>query len=150
MRNAASPARGEEPALSELLARVRSAPIVIADGAIGSTLIAHYGADPECPEALSLTHPERVEALARAYREAGAEILQTNTFGASPFALAAGEWRGRTAEMNAAAVAAARRALAGVPDYDPEAIAATVERYSLAAWQEAMARIWDEVAPTHA
>jgi glycosyltransferase involved in cell wall biosynthesis len=42
------------------------------------------------------------------------------------------------------------RALAGVPDYDPEAIAATVERYSLAAWQEAMARIWDEVAPTHA
>ena len=41
-------------------------------------------------------------------------------------------------------------ALAGVPDYDPEAIAATVERYSLAAWQEAMARIWDEVAPTDA
>jgi glycosyltransferase involved in cell wall biosynthesis len=38
-------------------------------------------------------------------------------------------------------------ALAGVPDYDPFAIAPTVERYSLAAWQEAMARLWDEVAP---
>ena len=37
-------------------------------------------------------------------------------------------------------------ALARVPDYDPFAIAPTVERYSLAAWQEAMARIWDEVA----
>ncbi len=39
-------------------------------------------------------------------------------------------------------------ALARVPDYDPFAIAATVDRYSLAAWQEAMAGIWDEVAPT--
>ena len=38
-------------------------------------------------------------------------------------------------------------ALARVPDYDPFAIAPTVDRYSLAAWQAAMARIWDEVAP---
>ena len=37
-------------------------------------------------------------------------------------------------------------ALAAVPEYDPFAIAPTVERYSLAAWQEAMARLWDEVA----
>ena len=38
-------------------------------------------------------------------------------------------------------------ALASVPDYDPFAIAPTVERYSLAAWQAAMARVWDEIAP---
>ena len=38
-------------------------------------------------------------------------------------------------------------ALARVPDYDPFAIAPTVERYSLAAWRAAMARVWDEVAP---
>jgi glycosyltransferase involved in cell wall biosynthesis len=38
-------------------------------------------------------------------------------------------------------------ALAGVPDYDPYAIARTVERFSLAAWQAAMAAVWDEVAP---
>ena len=37
-------------------------------------------------------------------------------------------------------------ALARVPDYDPFAIAPTVERYSLTAWQAAMARVWDEVA----
>jgi glycosyltransferase involved in cell wall biosynthesis len=41
-------------------------------------------------------------------------------------------------------------ALAAVPDYDPFAIAPTVERYSLVAWQEAMARLWDEVAPADA
>ena len=38
-------------------------------------------------------------------------------------------------------------AIARVPDYDPFAIAPTVERYSLAAWQAAMTRVWDEVAP---
>jgi glycosyltransferase involved in cell wall biosynthesis len=39
-------------------------------------------------------------------------------------------------------------ALARVPDYDPHAIASTVERYSLRRWQEDLARIWDEVAPS--
>jgi glycosyltransferase involved in cell wall biosynthesis len=38
-------------------------------------------------------------------------------------------------------------ALARVPDYDPATVAATVERFSLAKWQAAMARIWDELAP---
>jgi glycosyltransferase involved in cell wall biosynthesis len=37
-------------------------------------------------------------------------------------------------------------ALAGVPDYEPDAIAPTVERFSLQRWQEAMAGVWDEVA----
>jgi glycosyltransferase involved in cell wall biosynthesis len=38
-------------------------------------------------------------------------------------------------------------ALARVPDYDPATIAATVAHYGLAAWQAAMARAWDEIAP---
>jgi glycosyltransferase involved in cell wall biosynthesis len=38
-------------------------------------------------------------------------------------------------------------ALATVPDYDPAAVAATAERFSLERWQASMARIWDEVAP---
>jgi glycosyltransferase involved in cell wall biosynthesis len=37
-------------------------------------------------------------------------------------------------------------ALADVPDYDPFAIAPTVERFSLERWQAALARLWDEVA----
>jgi glycosyltransferase involved in cell wall biosynthesis len=36
-------------------------------------------------------------------------------------------------------------ALARVPDYDPEAVAATAARFSLERWQAAMARIWSEV-----
>lgn len=38
-------------------------------------------------------------------------------------------------------------ALVRVPDYDPFAIAPTVERYSLERWQAAMAGTWDELAP---
>lgn len=36
-------------------------------------------------------------------------------------------------------------ALDRVPDYDPPTVAATAERFSLAQWQAAMARIWDEL-----
>ncbi|MCA1587833.1 MAG: glycosyltransferase [Chloroflexi bacterium] len=36
-------------------------------------------------------------------------------------------------------------ALARVPDYDPDAVAATAQRFSLRAWQAALARIWTEV-----
>jgi glycosyltransferase involved in cell wall biosynthesis len=41
-------------------------------------------------------------------------------------------------------------ALERVPDYDPEAIARTVERFGLERWQAEMAAIWQEVAPTDA
>jgi 5-methyltetrahydrofolate--homocysteine methyltransferase len=92
---------------------MRSGETLIADGATGTLLIGRHEADPHCPEAMNLTHPERVEAVARAYRDAGAEVLQTNTFGASPIPLEAAGLAPRTAEVNAAAATAARRALAG-------------------------------------
>jgi len=38
-------------------------------------------------------------------------------------------------------------ALARVPDYDPATVAATAERFSLARWQQALATVWDELAP---
>ena len=50
---------------------------------------------------------------AKGFREAGAEIVQTNTFGASPLKLAKYGLESRAAEINAAAVRAARRAVAG-------------------------------------
>lgn len=41
-------------------------------------------------------------------------------------------------------------AIARVPDYDPETIARTVERFGLEHWQAGMAAIWEEVAPADA
>ena len=38
-------------------------------------------------------------------------------------------------------------ALARVPDYDPDRVASTAERFSLERWQSTLAATWDEVAP---
>lgn len=58
------------------------------DGGFGSQLTAR-GVAFDCPERLNLSHPETVRAIHRAYVEAGAEIVETNTLGANAYRLAA-------------------------------------------------------------
>src|SRR5437773_1725138 len=85
------------------------------DGAIGTELIARgldLGREP--PEAWSLRRPDAVRALHRAYLDAGAEVIQTNTFGGSRPRLRAGGLAGEVAAVNRAAVALAREAGAKV------------------------------------
>lgn len=55
--------------------------ILVADGAIG-TIFYSEGLDT-CPESYNLTHPIKVEQIHRSYIEAGADIIQTNTYGAN-------------------------------------------------------------------
>jgi 5-methyltetrahydrofolate--homocysteine methyltransferase len=91
--------------------RIGRGETLLADGAIGSLLMAR-GLEPgAAPEGLNLSAPQVVEEVARLYLEAGAEIVQTNTFGASPLKLARHGLAGRAAEINTAAVVAARRAV---------------------------------------
>jgi len=85
--------------------------VLLADGAIGTLLLQRGLKAGECPERMSLERTEVLEEIARSYLEAGAEILQTNTFGGSPLKLAAYGLDGRTEEVNARAVAAVRRAV---------------------------------------
>jgi 5-methyltetrahydrofolate--homocysteine methyltransferase len=63
-----------------------------------------------CPESFNLTQPEVLEEIAASYLEAGADILETNTFGASPAALARYGLDDQVEAINSAAVRAARRA----------------------------------------
>src|SRR5262245_12182048 len=81
------------------------------DGAIGSELIA-LGLDlaVEPPEAWTLSRPEVLRALHRRYLEAGAEVLQTNTFGASRPRLERAGLADAIARVNREAVALARAA----------------------------------------
>ena len=53
------------------------------DGAMGSMLQAAGLKAGECPERLNLTAPDTVEAVHRAYVQAGADVITANTFGAS-------------------------------------------------------------------
>ena len=61
--------------------------ILIADGAMGSMLHEAVGAQ-RCFDELNSTEPEAVFRVHQAYIEAGAQIIETNTFGANRFKLA--------------------------------------------------------------
>ncbi|MBQ1992125.1 MAG: homocysteine S-methyltransferase family protein, partial [Clostridia bacterium] len=61
---------------------------IILDGAMGTQLQAKGLKTGECPELLSITHPEIVEDIHRSYINAGSMIVYTNTFGANSYKLA--------------------------------------------------------------
>lgn len=71
-----------------LLARLRSGPTLVGDGATGTLLMAAGLPAGRPPEAATLTHPDAVGGVARRYLEAGADVVETNTFGGSPIKLA--------------------------------------------------------------
>jgi methionine synthase I (cobalamin-dependent)/5,10-methylenetetrahydrofolate reductase len=66
-----------------------------------------------CYDELCVKHPELVREVHEAYVRAGAEILETNTFGANPIKLAAYGLAGETEALNRAAAALAREAAGG-------------------------------------
>lgn len=83
---------------------------VITDGAWGTQLQARGLASGECPDGWNLTHPERVEEVARAYVEAGSQVILTNTFRANRIALVGSGLEGSLEAINRAGVAISRRA----------------------------------------
>src|SRR5690349_24325844 len=60
-----------------------------------------------CNDALSLTRPDVIEAIHEAYFEAGADVVETNTFQASRLRLTEWELGERTLELNRAAASLA-------------------------------------------
>jgi 5-methyltetrahydrofolate--homocysteine methyltransferase len=97
--------------MKPLLERIAAGEVLIADGAIGTLLLERGLAPGACPESFNLSHPELLESIARLYLQAGAEILQTNTFGGSPLKLARYGLDDQTEAIHHAAVAAVRRAV---------------------------------------
>ena len=87
--------------------------IEIFDGAMGTMLQAGGLQPGACPELMNIENPEVVKNIHRAYIEAGATIIETNTFGASPLKLEHYGLTDRMAELNTAAVAIAKEAAQG-------------------------------------
>jgi len=92
------------------LERLKSGGVLVADGAFGTMLIAKGLQSGACPDALNLTKPEWLDDIARRYVDAGAEIVHTSTFGASPLKLADYGLADKTEEINGAAAAIVRNA----------------------------------------
>jgi methionine synthase I (cobalamin-dependent)/5,10-methylenetetrahydrofolate reductase len=82
--------------------------ILIADGAMG-TLLYSYGVD-QCFEELNLSHSQQVLNVHLAYLKAGAQVIQTNTYGANYQKLARYGLEDSVKEINTKAVHLAKQA----------------------------------------
>lgn len=83
---------------------------VVTDGAWGTQLQARGLAAGDCPDAWNLQRPETVEEVARAYVEAGSQVILTNTFRANRFSLMRHGLAERAAEISRAGAEISRRA----------------------------------------
>jgi methionine synthase I (cobalamin-dependent)/5,10-methylenetetrahydrofolate reductase len=91
----------------DLLARLAAGPVV-ADGAMGTLLYERGVYLNRCYDEVVLTAPELIEAIHRDYLRAGAEVLETNSFGANPIKLGRHGLAERTEEINRRAAEIAR------------------------------------------
>lgn len=89
--------------------RIKSGPLLL-DGALGTVLMDEGLTAGQCPESINLHHPELLKKVAADYLEAGSDILQTNTFGATPIKLAKYRMDARIDPIITAAVGAVKMA----------------------------------------
>jgi 5-methyltetrahydrofolate--homocysteine methyltransferase len=83
-------------------------PWLLADGATGSNLFDRGLQSGDAPELWNSDHPDRVADLHRAFVEAGADIILTNSFGGTRHRLKLHRAEGRVAELNETAARLAR------------------------------------------
>jgi len=89
---------------------------VLCDGAMGTVLYARGVFINRCYDELNLSDPALILSIHEEYLQSGAEILETNTFGANRFRLARHGLASRTAEINEAGVRIARQAAEHLKD----------------------------------
>lgn len=101
--------------MEAFLERIKKGEILIADGAMGSLLMARAKdlIKGKCPEFINLSRTDILEEVAGLYLEAGADIVQTNTFGGSPLKLSDYSLEDKTGEINRVAVQAVKKVVEG-------------------------------------
>jgi 5-methyltetrahydrofolate--homocysteine methyltransferase len=97
--------------MKALLDRLADGEVLVSDGAMGTLLHANGLRSGECPESWCVSHPDVVMGIAQAYIAAGSDIVETNSFGGSPFKLDSYGLRDKTREFNVAAASLAKQAM---------------------------------------
>ena len=91
---------------------LESGPVLL-DGGWGTELQLRGLEIGQHPDLWNFSHPEKVEAVARSYVEAGSQIILTNTFGSTRFTLTKHGFQDKVAEINQAGVQISKRAANG-------------------------------------
>src|SRR6202163_1986591 len=94
---------------SDFLARIKQAP-VLCDGAMGTLLYAKGIFINRSYDELNLSQPDLIRGIHHEYLQAGAEIIETNTFGGNSFRLGRHSLADKVNEVNRAGVRLAREA----------------------------------------
>jgi homocysteine S-methyltransferase len=89
---------------------------VLCDGAMGTMLYARGVFINKCYDELNLTQAETVRAIHQEYLQAGAEVIETNTFGANAYRLEHFGLQDKVAEINVAGVRLARECVNEIRD----------------------------------
>ena len=124
-----------QPQIRPLLEKLLAERILVLDGAMGTMVHAleyseadfrgsQFADHPQdlknFIDILAITQPAAIEKIHRQYLEAGADIIETNTFGATSVSMADFKLSDRVRELNLAAAALARRAVDAMNELTPD------------------------------
>ncbi len=94
---------------ADFLARIKQSP-VLCDGAMGTLLYAKGIFINRCYDELNVSQPDLIRGIHHEYLQAGAEIVETNTFGANSFRLARHSLADKVRDINRSGAKLAREA----------------------------------------
>jgi len=96
--------------MGKITDRIKQGKILVSDGAWGTFLHAKGLKPGQCPELWNIEHPDEVFDIAKSYIDAGADMVESNSFGGSSFKLIHYGLADRASELNQAAAAISRKA----------------------------------------
>ena len=99
--------------MKRFLERLQQREVLVSDGAMGTFLQASGLESGECPESWCVSRPDVVAGISRSYVAAGADVVETNSFGANALKLNGYGLRDKVREFNVAAAALARAVSGG-------------------------------------